>query len=167
MKKIITLILISIFVTSSFASALSNENTTEKYIEEEIETSNIGFINISAIEAWDMLSNQCDGLQIPIDMRRLDEYVNERIVSPDDSWIRWFPYELTSDGPGPIKNQGILLKIFMSIYADKEIIIYCRSGRRTGFAAQILIDNGFTGIVYNLVGGINSWKSSGLPTTLN
>jgi rhodanese-related sulfurtransferase len=55
----------------------------------------------------------------------------------------------------------------MSIYADKEIIIYCRSGRRTGFAAQILIDNGFTGIVYNLVGGINSWKSSGLPTTLN
>jgi len=102
-----------------------------------------------------------------MDMRRLDEYVYERIVSPDDSWIRWFPYELTSDGLGPIKNQGILLKIFMNIYGDKEIIIYCRSGRRTGLAAQILTDNDSTGTVYNLVGGINSWKSSGLPTTLN
>jgi len=78
MKKIITLILISIFVTSSFAVALSNENTKEKDNEAEIETSNIGFINISAIEAWEMLSNQCDGLQIPIDMRRLDGYAKIR-----------------------------------------------------------------------------------------
>jgi len=72
--------------------------------------------------------------------------------------------EFASGGPGFIKNEGIILAIFMRVYQDKEIIIYCRTGRRTGISAQILVDNGFSGIIYNMVNGITEWKSVGLPT---
>lgn len=125
------------------------------------------YINISAQEAWDLMNNTEDGRKIPIDMRRPGEYFNERIVPPHpEDWPRWFPYEIQSDGPGPIKNEGILLDLFISHYKDKEIIIYCRTGRRTDLAAQILIDNGFQGKLYNMVDGITEWKAEGLPTTL-
>ena len=126
-----------------------------------------GISNISAKEAWDLMKNTEDGRQIPIDMRRPGEYFNERIVPPQpEDWPRWFPYEIQSGGPGPIKNEGILLDLFISHYNDKEIIIYCRTGRRTDLAAQILIDNGFQGKLYNMVDGITEWKAEGLPTTL-
>lgn len=125
------------------------------------------YIDISAQEAWELMNNPEDGRQIPIDTRRLDEYVNERIVTPHPKdWPRWFPYELQSDGPGPVKNEGILLELFISHYNDEEIIIYCRTGRRTGLAAQLLIDNGFQGKLYNMKDGITEWKAEGLPTTL-
>ena len=105
------------------------------------------------------MNNSDDGRQIPIDIRRWDEYSSERIDTPNlGDWPRWFPYEFTSGGPGPIKNEGILLDIFMKIYENKEIIIYCRTGRRTGISAQILVDNGFSGIIYNMVNGITEWK---------
>jgi len=124
-----------------------------------------GYINITVFEAWDMLNSTEDGKQILIDVRRWEEYAAERIDTPySEDWPRWFPYELTSDGPGPIKNEGILLKIFMWIYEDKEIIIYCRTARRTGITAQILVDNGFQGAVYNMLGGITEWKAEGFPT---
>ena len=125
------------------------------------------YINISAQEAWDLMNNTEGGRQIPIDTRRPGEYLNERIIPPHfEDWPLWFPYELQSDGPGPIKNEGLLLDLFISHYNNKEIIIYCRTGRRTGLAAQILIDNGFQGKLYNMVDGITAWKTEGLPTTL-
>jgi len=124
------------------------------------------FVDITPNEAWEMMNSTEDGIQIPIDVRRLDEYIGKRIILPDEEdWIRWFPYELKSGGPGPIKNEDILLKMFMKIYDSKEIIIYCRTGQRSGISAQILFDNGFTGTVYNMIGGITAWKSVGLPTT--
>jgi hypothetical protein len=64
-----------------------------------------------------MMNTSDDGVQIPIDVRRIDEYVNERILLPDNNnWIRWFPYEFTSEGLGPIKNAGVLLNLFMDHY---------------------------------------------------
>lgn len=123
------------------------------------------YIDITVYEAWEMLNSTEDGKQILIDVRRWDEYYTERIKPPyPEDWPRWFPYELTSGGPGPLKNEGILLQIFMRIYKDKEIIIYCRTSSRTGIVAQILVDNGFQGTVYNMLGGINQWKAAGFPT---
>jgi rhodanese-related sulfurtransferase len=40
---------------------------------------------------------------------------------------------------------------------DKEVIIYCRSGNRSGQACLILEPLGFTN-VKNLVGGMNLWQ---------
>lgn len=39
---------------------------------------------------------------------------------------------------------------------DKEIIIYCRSGRRSGMAQQMLLNAGFK-TVRNLEGGVLAW----------
>lgn len=41
----------------------------------------------------------------------------------------------------------------------KPVYIYCRSGRRSSNAAQILSKNGFK-TIYDLQGGINAWISS-------
>ena len=46
---------------------------------------------------------------------------------------------------------------------SKTYLIYCRSGRRTGETLQMMKELYFTE-VYNMLGGINSWKSKGLPT---
>ncbi len=41
-------------------------------------------------------------------------------------------------------------------YRDKKIIVYCRSGNRSGTATKILNENGFN--AYNMLGGMNGWK---------
>ena len=41
-------------------------------------------------------------------------------------------------------------------YRDKKIIVYCRSGNRSGTATKILNENGFNAI--NMIGGMNEWK---------
>jgi rhodanese-related sulfurtransferase len=165
MKRILFLISIIVIITSSFVSAdaINNQDFTKNEIK--INQNYKGYINITAVEAWELMNNTEDGRQIPIDIRRFDEYISERIITPNSAdRPRWFPYELTSDGPGPIKNEGFLLEIFMKIYSNKNIILYCRTGRRTGIAAQILVDHGFTGTIYNMVNGITEWKIEGLPT---
>ena len=47
-------------------------------------------------------------------------------------------------------------------FKDKPILIYCRSGNRSGTACQKLSQAGFSD-VYNLAGGIMSWESANLP----
>ena len=41
-------------------------------------------------------------------------------------------------------------------YKNKKIIVYCRSGNRSGKATKFLKENGFDAV--NLIGGMNSWK---------
>jgi rhodanese-related sulfurtransferase len=46
---------------------------------------------------------------------------------------------------------------------NQEIVVYCRSGNRSLTGAQILRSNGFTQ-TSSMMGGINDWILSGLPT---
>ena len=43
-----------------------------------------------------------------------------------------------------------------------DVILMCRSGRRSGIAQQTLRDAGFERVA-NLVGGILAWEEDGLP----
>ncbi|MEJ2537918.1 MAG: rhodanese-like domain-containing protein [Calditrichia bacterium] len=45
---------------------------------------------------------------------------------------------------------------------DKEIIMICRSGNRSGRATQYFLDNGFKD-VYNMEGGMIGWNKAGYP----
>ncbi|WP_127471458.1 rhodanese-like domain-containing protein [Thiomicrorhabdus aquaedulcis] len=42
------------------------------------------------------------------------------------------------------------------------VLVYCLSGARSARAAGMLVKNGYTQ-VFNLAGGLNAWKSAGLP----
>jgi rhodanese-related sulfurtransferase len=162
MRKILIFSILGIILMTSFATSIPGyESKTPTNIQKQNSNE---YRNITAEEAWEMMSSDDDGRQILIDIRRWEEYSAERIEPPNPKdWPRWFPYELESGGPGPIKNEGVLLHLFMKIYRDKEIIIYCRTGRRTAISAQILVNHGFSGIVYNMVNGITEWKQIGLP----
>ena len=45
---------------------------------------------------------------------------------------------------------------------SKKTVVYCRSGRRSATASDILIEDGFER-VYNVLGGINEWEERGYP----
>lgn len=48
------------------------------------------------------------------------------------------------------------------IPADKEVILTCRSGNRSGQVANYLREQGFDN-VHNMEGGILAWEAAGLP----
>ena len=52
-------------------------------------------------------------------------------------------------------------KEFLAHVGDKEVILYCRSGRRSGVVASVLAEKGFK--VAN-AGGFKDWQSAALPT---
>lgn len=45
---------------------------------------------------------------------------------------------------------------------DREIVLYCRSGRRAGLAAEVLAANGFKSLAH-LTGDMPAWEASGNP----
>lgn len=47
---------------------------------------------------------------------------------------------------------------------DKEYVVYCRSGNRSGQATKLMADQGFTAVT-DVDGGIVAWEAAGLPVT--
>jgi len=129
------------------------------FINNGIIKQNNQYINLTAEEAWNLLNDSSNGIQIPIDVRTNNEWRTEHINTPKPENPRHHNFYDWSD-------QNILTQ-FLNKYNGNEIIVYCRSGSRSVSAINILIDNGFNGIIYNLLGGINDWKNNGLPTKPN
>jgi rhodanese-related sulfurtransferase len=116
------------------------------------------YVNLTVEEVWEFISNSSNGIQILIDVRTPQEYFDERIYT--QSFLekpRLFPLQI-------MQRDGLLLRLFMIFYKDREVILYCRSANRSFIATQILIDHGFSGTIYNMMGGITEWKQAGLPT---
>jgi rhodanese-related sulfurtransferase len=51
----------------------------------------------------------------------------------------------------------------ISSHKGKDIVLYCRSGKRAGIAANTLQTAGFSQLLH-LDGDMNGWLSKGLPT---
>jgi len=51
----------------------------------------------------------------------------------------------------------------LEAFADQQLVLYCRSGRRSGIAQEILEEEGFTNLVN--AGGLADLKARGVPTT--
>ncbi len=114
-------------------------------------------INITAQEAWEMLDNEEDGIQIPVDVRTFGEYFDERISSPH-------LYDKPVLYPLQLLEIPLFTNLFIKIFHGNEVILYCRTSRRSGIGGKLLMENGYDGPLYNMVGGINAWKAAGLPT---
>jgi rhodanese-related sulfurtransferase len=112
-----------------------------------------GYTNVTAEESWEMLNNHST-IQYPIDVRTIPEWDLERIDTPaPEDPILYADLQ-----------HGVALEEFMEEYADKEVLIYCRSGNRSYIATKLLLDNGFTGKIWQMVGGIKAWQAEGFPT---
>ena len=79
-----------------------------------------------------------------LDVRTLGEYYGELGHLPSAVLIPHYALE------------GRLAEL--SEHKDKKIIAYCRTGKRSAFAAEILSKNGYN--VYNMTGGMKLWKST-------
>ena len=60
-----------------------------------------------------------------------------------------------------VTEDGFLDKAKAALDPKKEVLVYCRSGRRSALAAAQLRAAGFT--VSDLEGGIIAWKTAGKP----
>jgi rhodanese-related sulfurtransferase len=160
MKKLNTVFiaLIMLFLLMSYANAVvipKQNNTANTAVAALIEKQ--GYINITVGDAWHMTQSVSNGKQIPIDIRRDDEWIVEHIQTPYPQHAQhWANLQL-----------GENLHIFLQEYQGKEIIIYCRTGVRSYIAVNLLIANGFNGVIYHMLGGIVEWKSQQLPTKPN
>lgn len=73
-----------------------------------------------------------------------------------------FEYELSNLGGTHIPLAGILAEQDQ-VSRDKQVIIHCRSGKRSAQAIQLLERAGFDNL-YNLRGGILAWKETFDPS---
>lgn len=59
--------------------------------------------------------------------------------------------------------EELLAQRLCEVPKDKPILVYCKMGTRSDNARDLLVDSGYRH-VYNLVGGIDTWKAEGYPT---
>jgi rhodanese-related sulfurtransferase len=159
-KKFLSYIIIIIISLVSSVNAVENQRYNNySYNTLQYHVIDNSFTNLTVEETWALLNDTSNGIQIPIDVRTDPEWIFEHINTPRPEHPRhhckceWI-------------NETILQE-FISIYEGETIILYCLSGSRSVDAAYTLINNGFEGTIYNMLGGITAWKATGYPTIAN
>ncbi|VVB62229.1 Thiosulfate sulfurtransferase GlpE [uncultured archaeon] len=167
MRKTIVPILVSLilmtttaFLADAYIPACSEQHvlTSTEYTDPSINpTTYQGYTNITVEQAYSLLTDTSNGIQIPIDVRTNSEWAIAHIDTPAPENPQHWPY----------LQQGVNLTEFMQGYQGKEIILYCKAGSRSTAAAKLLVQNNFTGTIYNMLGGIDAWTLAGYPTKAN
>lgn len=101
--------------------------------------------NIDAITLKDWLDND---EAVLIDVRETVEYKNCSIPSSRHL---------------PLSNISID-KAHLPEHKNRKLVIHCKSGKRSMMACNKLIQEGIEFDIWNLEGGIDSWKEKGLKT---
>ena len=96
--------------------------------------------NISAEKAYMRLN---DANVIFLDVRTREEFLRDRRIQ--NSVL--IPLDKLKDSHNKIEK-----------YIDKEIFVYCRSGRRSEIATRYLNEQGFR--AFNLIGGFLAWEKT-------
>src|SRR3954464_5216761 len=100
------------------------------------------------ISAKEAAKRVADGTAVLVDVRESSEWAESGVAAPavllpksdfDGAQVQW--------------------KEFLAKNADKEVILYCRSGRRAGMIAESLAEKGIK--VAN-AGGMKDWADAGL-----
>ncbi|KAI8075940.1 Rhodanese-like domain-containing protein [Gilbertella persicaria] len=89
-----------------------------------------------------------------VDVREISELKEQGVIPGYDNNI---PYFLTNTDPEQFERR------FLALDKHAQLVISCRSGRRSMFAAEYVTKKlGFTN-VYNVHGGILAWIENGYP----
>ena len=105
--------------------------------------------NINPEEAYDLIQENKDNPDFMIlDVRTPGEFASEHIENAIN--LNYYSETFRDD--------------LDKLDRGKTYVIYCRSGGRSGNALNIMEELGFME-VYNIVGGISSWKAKGLPVS--
>lgn len=91
-------------------------------------------------------------------------------LQPDDSSYILIDVRTPPEHAEERINNSILIPLLelesrvheLDRYRNRTVIVYCRTGRRSMMAAEMLKHYGFT--VSNMTGGIIRWKSQGFST---
>jgi len=100
--------------------------------------------NIDVNQAWSLIKG---GAHTLLDVREPSELIADGFIAGAVN----LPY-----------TSGVLSSDYGKLPSTKGVIVYCRSGNRSGLAAPFLAGKGFSP-VFNVKGGFNAWKAAGLP----
>ena len=98
--------------------------------------------DVSVNEAWDLIQENPE--MVILDVRTPSEYEEVHIEGAIN-----IPVEEIADRLGELSTNNMIL-------------VYCRTGNRSGTAVGIMEENGFSKI-YHMHEGINTWIFEGLP----
>jgi rhodanese-related sulfurtransferase len=104
----------------------------------------------STIAPAEAAQRVADGKAVLIDVREPKEWAETGVATP----ATLLPL---SDLNGDRKQW----KEFLEKNRDKELILYCRSGSRSGRAAKLLAEEGYRTLN---AGGFQDWQAANLPT---
>ena len=160
-KKIITFLICMLLITTAVLIIGTKSVLSEKNLIKSDELLNptlaAGYTNITVEQAYSLLTNTSNGIQIPIDIRTNSEWAVAHIDTPAPENPQHWPY----------LQDGVNLTEFMEQYRGKEIVLYCKAGSRTLKAANLLVANNFDGVIYFMLGGNDAWTLAGYPTKAN
>lgn len=147
MKKTITSTIAISFLLIGFSGCASpdDQSTDQPVMSNQFQSENY---EISAISAHEKLENN-KSVKL-IDVRTPKEYDEKHL--PDSTLV---PLDTLNTGIAEIEN----------LNKSDEIIVYCRSGRKSAKAYNILTLLGYTN-VKSMTGGINEWTSLGYNVCL-
>ena len=101
----------------------------------------VEYKNLSSAQFEELIKNP--NIQL-VDVRTLAEHMEGHI-----------PGSLIID----VKDENFANLVDEQLVKDKKVAVYCRSGRRSRTAAELLVKKGFK--VYNLDKGILNWMEEG------
>ncbi|UCF50479.1 MAG: rhodanese-like domain-containing protein [Thermoplasmatales archaeon] len=158
MKKFIiaTFVIVIMLVSSGVSISATNKYSS---FNSMTQTLNECPVNITVHEAWNLLTDTGNGIQIPIDVRTDAEWNSGYIDTPWPECPIWYVKDL-------FQNET-WLPTFMEMYDGEDIVLYCKGGYRSYLVSIILCDAGFSGTVYNMLGGITDWVAQGYPIRNN
>ena len=161
-RPIITICVIGLMLVLSMTSVNAGNKEAKDMNVNNSSLLNCGAcpVNLTVDEAWDMLTDTGNGIQIPIDVRYEHEWNAGFIDTPYPESPIWYVKDL-------FQNNATWLEWFLDEYAGEELIIYCKGGYRSLTVSLILCEAGFTGTVYNMLGGITAWMNEGYPIRNN
>lgn len=110
---------------------------------------NAALVDLGAKEFSEQLKLKKDTALL-VDVRTPEEFASGHLAGA---------LSIDFNGPGFAESVAKLPK-------DKEVYLYCRSGRRSKAAMPIFLKAGYK-TVTNLTPGILGWESAGLPVTVN